>query len=203
MRHTSVALLISLFALGLQASSATPAQRTHELALTPANVHWGYYDGKLEPVLTIASGDTVRVEAMLARGLERLYIAGAREDEIPEALKAVEEAITERGPGSHPLTGPIYVEGAEIGDVLEVRIIDFEYLHPFGVAGFIAEGGTIPDYFPYARFKLIRFDTEAGTTTAFAPRRHAEAGTVLGVDRSGALPGCGSYQQQPPRFARR
>ena len=140
MRHTSVTLLILLFALGLQAFRATPPQRTHELPLTPANVHWGYYDGKLKPVLTIASGDTVRVEAMLARGLERLYIAGAREDEIPEALKAVEEAITERGPGSHPLTGPIYVEGAEIGDVLEVRIIDFEYLHPFGVGGFIAEG---------------------------------------------------------------
>ena len=45
---------------------------TYDLKLTPANVHWGYYDARLKPVLKIASGDTVRVETMVAGGLERL-----------------------------------------------------------------------------------------------------------------------------------
>jgi acetamidase/formamidase len=137
---------------------------THELKLVPANVHWGYYDAALKPVLHIRSGDTVRVETMVARGLQRLRAAGVREEEIPQALKDVEEAVKERGPGAHPLTGPVFVEGAEPGDVLEVKILGFEFLHPYGVTGFIPVSGTLPDDFPYARFKLLRFDLAAGTT---------------------------------------
>jgi len=83
-------------------------------------------------------------------------------------LKAVERAITDRGPGAHPLTGPIWVEGAEPGDVLEVKILGFEYLHPYGVSGFIPGSGTLPDDFPYTRFRLVRFNVREGTAV-FAP----------------------------------
>jgi acetamidase/formamidase len=135
---------------------------THELKLTPTNVHWGYYDAHLKPVLKIASGDTVRVETMVAGGLERLNLAGVPDAEIPDSLKEVEKSITDRGPGAHPLTGPIYVQRAEPGNTLEVHILGFEYLHPFGVTGFRPGSGTLPDEFPYARFKMIRFDPKAG-----------------------------------------
>ena len=58
-------------------AAVVPARaETHELQLAPANVHWGYYDARLRPVLRIASGDTVRVETMVAGGLERLKLAG-------------------------------------------------------------------------------------------------------------------------------
>ena len=157
-------------AIAVLASAVAGAQtaRTHELKLLPENVHWGYYDAAVKPVLRIASGDTVRVEAMLARGLPRLRAAGVKDDEIPDALKVVERTVTERGPGAHPLAGPIFVEGAEPGDVLEVKIVGFEYLHPYGVSGFIPGSGTLPEDFPYANFRLVRFDTHAGTA-AFAP----------------------------------
>jgi acetamidase/formamidase len=105
---------------------------------------------------------------MIAGGVARLRAAGVSETEIPEALKAVEAAVTERGPGAHPLTGPIWVDGAGPGDVLEVRILGFEFLHPYGVTGFIPGGGTLPDEFPYSRFKLFRFDLARGVTE-FAP----------------------------------
>src|ERR1700678_4181882 len=88
-------------ALLLAASAATA--ETHDLKLTPANVHWGYYDARLKPVLTIASGDSVRVETMVAGGLERLKLAGVPDAEIPDSLKQVEMAVTDRGPGVHPL----------------------------------------------------------------------------------------------------
>ncbi len=136
---------------------------THELKLTPANVHWGYYDARLKPVLRIASGDTVRVETMVAGGLERVRMAGVLETEIPDSLKRVEDSVTDRGPGAHPLTGPIYVEGAQTGDVVELKILGFEFLHPFGVTGFRPGSGALPDDFPYARFKLIRIKPGAGT----------------------------------------
>jgi len=136
---------------------------THELKLLPQNIHWGYYDSRLKSVLRITSGDTVRVETMVARGLERVKLAGANDDEIPSALKVVEETVKERGPGAHPMTGPIFIEGAEPGDSLEVRIISFEFLHPFGVTGFLPGGGTLPEEFPYAGLKLIRVNEKAGT----------------------------------------
>jgi acetamidase/formamidase len=135
---------------------------THELKLIPANVHWGYYDARLKPVLKIASGDTVRVETMLAGGLERLQLAGVPDAEIPDSLKRIESSVTDRGPGAHPLTGPIYVEGAEPGDIVEVKILGFEFLHPYGVTGFRPGTGTLPDDFPYARFKRIPIDSKAG-----------------------------------------
>jgi acetamidase/formamidase len=140
----------------------------HELKLVPQNVHWGYYDATVKPVLRVASGDTIRVETMVARGLQRLKAAGVTEAEIPDALKVVETAVTDRGPGAHPLTGPIWIEGAEPGDVLQVRILAFEFLHPYGVSGFIPNSGTLPDDFPYAHFKLIRFNISAGVAE-FAP----------------------------------
>jgi acetamidase/formamidase len=163
----SLALLT--FLLVASGSHFVMAQtRTHELKLLPQNVHWGYYDARVKPALRIASGDRVRVETMVARGIERLRLAGVKDDEIPQSLKDVEAAIKDRGPGAHPLTGPIYIEGAEPGDSLEVHIEAIEFLHPYGVGGFIPGGGTLPEDFPYAKFKLVRVNEKAGTGD-FAP----------------------------------
>ena len=138
-------LVVSALAVTAAVAMAQ-APRTHDLRLLPQNVHWGYYDAALKPVLRVASGDTLRVETMIARGLPRLRAAGVKEEEIPEALKVVEETVKERGPGAHPMTGPVFVEGAEPGDVLEVKIVGFEFLHPYGVSGFIP-GSACPDKF--------------------------------------------------------
>jgi acetamidase/formamidase len=161
----------------MAASLASPqSARTHELRLLPENVHWGYYDAALKPVLRVASGDRVRVETMVAGGLQRLRLAGVSEAEIPESLKAVELQVKERGPGAHPMSGPIFVEGAEPGDTLEIRIGTIEFLHTFGVNAFNPGGGTLPDAYPYAQLKLIRWPAGAdrvefkpGITLSLAP----------------------------------
>ena len=160
----NVTLLIVCAALLATARPSVQSGRTHELKLLPQNVHWGYYDAAVKPVLRVASGDTIRVETMIARGVARLRAAGVSESEIPDSFKAVEKAVTERGPGAHPLTGPIWIEGAEPGDTLEVRILGFEFLHPYGASGFLPGSGTLPDDFPYTRFKLFRFDLGRGVT---------------------------------------
>jgi len=148
----------------------------HELPLTPNHVHWGFYDASVPPALRIASGDQVRVETMVVGGLRRLRLVGLSESEIPDALKTVEAQVTQRGPGPHPLTGPIYVEGAEPGDVLEVRILAIEVLHPFGVVAFSPNGGILSQDFPYSRVRLIRWQPGAkaaefapGVSLGFAP----------------------------------
>lgn len=156
---------------------------THELKLVPANVHWGYFDSRVKPVLKIASGDTVRVETMLA---------GVPDAKIPESLKQVEKAVTDRGPGVHPLTGPIYVDGAAPGDILEVHILALEFLHPYGVTGFRPGGGTLPNEFPYARFKQIHVDSKAGTAE-FAPGIRLKITPFWGT--IGVAPPAGIYRQ--------
>ena len=151
-------------ALTLLFSTHSIAQsKSHDLKLEPKNIHWGYYDAKLTPVLRIASGDTVRVETMVAGGLARLRLAGVKEDDIPASLKVIENAVTERGPGAHPMTGPIFVEGATPGDSLEVHFVAYEFLHPYGVIAFTPGLGTLPDEFPYAGLKLIPVNEKAGT----------------------------------------
>jgi acetamidase/formamidase len=188
---TSAAVILTAATTGSQTG------RTHELRLLPGNVHWGYYDASVTPVLRIASGDTVRVETMVARGLQRLRAAGVREDEIPDALKVVERVVTDRGPGAHPLTGPISIEGAEPGDVLEVKILGFEYLHPYGVSGFIPGSGTLPDDFPYARFRLVRFNVREGTA-AFSPGVTLKLAPFFGSIGVALNPMLGRVSSGPP-----
>lgn len=191
-------LILTTITAALPAAVAlAQSSRPHELKLLPENVHWGYYEAALKPVLRVPSGDTIRVEAMVAAGLRRLRAVGVSESEIPDALKIVERTVTERGPGAHPLTGPIWIEGAEPGDVLEVKILGFEFLHPYGVTGFMPNNGTLPDDFPYTRFKLVRFDTRAGRA-AFAPGVNVPLAPFFGSIGVAPSPFVGRISSGPP-----
>jgi acetamidase/formamidase len=167
-----------LTGIGIASAVALHAQtpRVHELPLRPESVHWGYYDAKLAPALTVASGDRVGIETMIAGGLTRLRLAGVTDAEIPEPLKVVEQRVTERGPGAHPMSGPIFVQGAAPGDTLEIRILAITFLHNFGVNAFSPGSGVLPDDFPYAQLKLFRWPAGAdrvefkpGITLPIAP----------------------------------
>ncbi|HZR24386.1 MAG TPA: acetamidase/formamidase family protein [Vicinamibacterales bacterium] len=184
---------------GLLVSATAVAQspRTHELPLTPQHVHWGYYDAKLTPVLRVASGDRIRVETMVAGGLQRLRLAGASDAEIPESLKAVERQVTERGPGAHPMTGPIFVEGAAPGDTLEIHIVSIDFLHNFGVNAFSPVSGVLPDDFPYAALKLIRWPAGA-KRVEFAPGITLPMAPFFGSIGVAPPPLIGRISSRPP-----
>ena len=149
--------------------------RVHDLPLTPAHVHWGYFDARLPPALRIAAGDRVRLETMIARGVQRLKDAGIKDDEIPASLKAVEAAIADKTAGPHPLTGPIFVEGAEPGDALEIEIVSIAFLHQFGVEAINPGGGALPEDFTAPVLRLIRWPPGAsrlqfaGASISMAP----------------------------------
>jgi acetamidase/formamidase len=115
--------------------TAQSAPRTHRLEATPATVAYGYYDAAAKPVLRIASGDIIDVDTLLTntpRGLER---AGVKPEDIQPSLRAIVDTVKDRGPGGHILTGPVYVEGAEPGDVLEVRILSIDLPIAYGYNG--------------------------------------------------------------------
>lgn len=163
-RHVSACF----FAVILTAAAGAQAPRTHDLKVSPQTIHWGYYDARVAPVLRIASGDRVTVETMIAGGLTRLRMLGVPDGDIPAQLRAVEQAITDRGPGAHPMTGPMFVDGAEPGDTIEVRFLSIGFLHDFGINAFAPGGGTIPEDFPYAQLKLFRWPRGA-TRVEFRP----------------------------------
>jgi acetamidase/formamidase len=170
-RSVGVAVLAITYVVGAQTQSAV-----QDIKLTPENVHWGYYDSKLKPIAHLTPGGRVRVETMVAGGLQRLRLAGVKEEEIPESLKAVEQRVTERGPGAHPMTGPIFIDGAQPGDSLEIHIQAIEFLHNFGVNAFSPTSGVLPDDYPYSALKLMRWpagadrvDFAPGVTLPLAP----------------------------------
>ena len=183
----------------LVSSASAQTARVHELPLRPETIHWGYYDAKLTPALRVASGDRVRVETMIAGGLQRLRLAGVTDAEIPESMKVVEQRVTERGPGAHPMSGPIFVTGAEPGDTLEVRILAIEFLHNFGVNAFLPGGGTLPDDFPYAGLKLFRWAPGA-TTVAFAPGITLPIAPFFGSIGVAPPPLAGRISSRPPGY---
>ncbi len=160
MKSKCVWFLLAMFPTSIQGQTGT----LHALPLAPSNIHWGFYDASLEPVVTIQSGDRVYFENLLARGLARLRLAGISEDRFLPSMVNVEEQETIRI-GAHPLNGPMYVEGAEAGDVLEIRLVDIGFLTDYGVSGFLPGGGTIPADFPLAALRAFEIDTIAGTIT--------------------------------------
>src|SRR5262249_62288842 len=90
----------------LLASIASAAAAEHELKLIPSNTHTGSFDARIKPVLRIASGDTVKLETLVAFGMDRLIAAGASEAEIPGSLKVMDKYMKEKGLYGGATTSP-------------------------------------------------------------------------------------------------
>ena len=132
--------------------------RTHLLQSKPETVHWGYFDGGLPPVLTIESGDRVTIECVSGNP-EWMPPAGSPFEPLDD-IKLIHEKV-KRGSGNHILTGPIAVNGAKIGDVLEVRILDIAMRQDWGFNLFRSYGGTLPEDFNYYRIIHVGLDRTA------------------------------------------
>ena len=142
--------------LGTPALLPAQAPQVHQLPATPATVAWGYYWALAKPALRIASGDIVEVETMLTSTPGPLERAGVPPAQVEASLRAIDSQVTDKGPGGHILTGPIYVEGAEPGDVLEVRILRIGLAIPYGYNGC---SGFMRELCGDARMRIIPLDS--------------------------------------------
>jgi acetamidase/formamidase len=141
----------------------------HTLLATPTTVAWGYYSGTSKPVLTIHSGDTVTMQTLSTCGSpERLIERGVKRDDIPPYTAPIYKEVTDKGPGGHILTGPIAIEEAEPGDVLEVQILKINLDANWACNGFGLNRGFLPMDYPYSRGKIIPLDRKA-MLAHFAP----------------------------------
>ncbi|MDB4886954.1 MAG: Acetamidase/Formamidase [Gemmatimonadetes bacterium] len=141
-----------------------PVGAVHSLMPSPTTVVYGGYDPTATPALRVASGDEVNVGAVSTCGA-RLLQPGLDSGTIEPAYRAIVAAARDstlrRGPGGHILTGPIHVDGAEPGDVLEVRIRTVDIDLPFACNSFGPRSGFLPEDFPGAsRSRIVPLDRQ-------------------------------------------
>jgi acetamidase/formamidase len=140
------------------------------LPASPSTVVWGYYSAKAKPVLTVHSGDTVKIQTLSTCGPnDRLMKEGVAASDIPAYNAEVYNTENkDKGPGGHILTGPVDIAEAEPGDVLEVQILKVDIDVPWSCNAFGAGRGFLPNDYPYGRVKIIPLDREK-MIAKFAP----------------------------------
>ena len=154
-------------------SKIQPPRIDHHVRATPENLAWGWLGSDTPPVYRVKSGDIVKIDT--------ISMGGMRDDNYQEFLKGlnipldhpvVKELVAARlqvppnglppRTGGHMLTGPIYIEGAEVGDVLEVRIWDTQLRLPYGNNGAGAGSGGLPDLLTARENKIYTYDYSKG-----------------------------------------
>jgi acetamidase/formamidase/AraC-like DNA-binding protein len=132
--------------VGSQPVELTASQRDkpahHHLPVDATRVHWGFFSRSLQPLIEIASGDTITVETLTQHASddpERMIVGDPGAESVfrwtgdgkgvdRRGAGPMDASIYGRGAGEgfgvHICTGPIAIKGAEPGDVLEVRILD-------------------------------------------------------------------------------
>lgn len=193
-----ILLIFTICSPALAQSAAEPTPHaTYELKPTPKTVTWGYYSASAAPVLRIHSGDTVQIQTLLTSSPKRLSEAGVPADEIEQSLRDIFDQVKDRGPGGHILTGPVYVEGAEPGDVLEVRIQAIRLAIPYAYNGFGPGRGFLPDDYPYGKIKIIPLDAQK-MLAHFAPGIDIPLHPFFGSMGDAPPPSAGRISSAPP-----
>ena len=179
--------------LGFAAAAAAqtvPLKTTpdHTVRSTPETVVWGYFAADIPPVLRIKSGQTVRIDTVSHGGInipedpvEFFGKAGIKREEIlQDALDIRAKVNRPRGGSAHILTGPIYIDEAEPGDMLEVRIIDLEHRVPYGVNSSGPRVGVLPDLLKAPARKVIRLDVKRNVAL-FSPEIEIPLQPFMGI----------------------
>jgi acetamidase/formamidase len=150
-------------------------------------VHWGYFDRDIQPALTVRSGATVAVETIT-------HHAGNAPDLLmDEEIAALWDQVDDRGPGPHILTGPIAVEKARPGDVLEVRILSLRPRCGFG-SNLAAHWGLL--YGDTGKERVTIWSIDPELMTARAAFAYDWKATAL-VDEPGIVVSPGSVAREP------
>jgi acetamidase/formamidase len=153
---------------GLTVSTSRAQPPDVILSSTPETVLWGYIAANLPPALTVKPGQIVRIETLSHQGLttnkdpETFFasygIPGS--DVLRDAETVFAGVKRPKGAAVHILTGPIYVDGAEPGDTLEVRVLDIEFRVAYGVNNTGPGKGVLPDLLKEQSLRVIRLDLE-------------------------------------------
>ncbi len=170
---------------------------THCLVPSAKTVIRGYFDANVPPVLRVRSGDTVEIETWAAGGVRAFEAAGLTRDKMQPALVEYERDIEDTDRPPHLLTGPVYVEGAEPGDVLEVKILSVDLVFPYAWNVITPKAGFLPWEYPYERRKLTSLDLSR-KVGQFADGIEIPLHPFFGVMGVAPPPAAGKISSGPP-----
>ncbi|MBI2784865.1 MAG: acetamidase/formamidase family protein [Legionella longbeachae] len=132
--------------------------KAYKVPATSETTTLGLFTLKKPPVVTIQSGDTVTMETWNSCLHEMIFNKTTPAD----VAKFYEKHDIQKRRGMHSLTGPVYVEGAEPGDILEIRILDIK-LTDWGYNFLSTTAGILTD-FTQPQIKYFKYDKKNNTT---------------------------------------
>jgi acetamidase/formamidase len=188
--------IVALPLIAVPLSLAQPKVKT--LPATPSTVVWGYYAANAKPILTVHSGDTVHMQTVSSCGPPaELIKAGVKDSDIPRYYKDIYEQVKDKGPGGHILTGPVAIQEAEPGDVLEVQILSIDIDTPYACNVFGPKSGFIPEDYQYSRYRVITLDRKR-MVAKFSPGVEIPLRPFFGSMGIAPPPGAGRIDSAPP-----
>jgi acetamidase/formamidase len=160
---------------------------------SPTTVHWGYFDAKLAPIAEVRSGETFHLRS----------VSGMPNDDVPPGwlppeIPAIYAEVTERGPGPHILTGPVYVKGASPGSVLQVDIGPISLGAPYGGNVLVPNKGLFPDDVDEVERRIVPIDLATGVAT-IPPGIKLQTRPFFGILAVAPPPGWGRIPSMEPR----
>ena len=175
------------------------------LRSTPETVSWGWISAQRSPVLHVRPEQTVRIDTVSHQGLNTRLDpdaffgrAGIAPDAVLQDAREIYRGVTRaEGAGPHIVTGPIYVEGADPGDMLEVRVVDVEIRVPYGVNATGPGSGAAPDLLQEAAQKIIRLDPARGLAL-FTPGVEVPLAPFMGIVAVAPPPERSPANTKPP-----
>ena len=197
--------VVAVISLSLFPALALAQSGVIALPSVPANVVRGHIPVDRAPVLKIRSGQTVAIDTISHQGVSTpegavAFFAkgGVRpEDVLPDAIAVQKEVAIPQGGGTHVLTGPIHIEGAEPGDMLEVRVINVELRVPYGVNASNKGTGVLPDHLSGPMSRIIHLDAKRNVAL-FAPGIEVPLAPFMGIMAVAPPPGGSMVSSRPP-----
>lgn len=179
----------ALLTAAIPASAQTGGARSDvTIPSNPTTVIRGVIPATRAPIMRVKPGQNVTIDTLSHQGLNTgddpiAFFArgGIKSDEVlKDAVDVYGRVKPPPGMGTHVLTGPVYVEGAEPGDLLEVRVIDVAHRVPYGVNASNKGTGVLPELLTEPVFRIIRFDL-ARRVAMFSPEIEVPLAPFMGI----------------------
>jgi acetamidase/formamidase len=171
----------------------------------PETIHWGFFDAALPPVLHVKPGDVVTIDTLshqgMINGTDPVTFFGeygiAPQDVLQDAIDVYAAKQPQPGMSAHIMTGPIYVQGAEPGDVLEVRILESHARVPYGVNKTGPGSGVLPNLLTEGSTMVIPLDLRRKIADV-APGVNVPIDAFQGIMCTAPAPALGMVSSRPP-----
>lgn len=192
---------------GSAEAAKLPIKPDQVVRSVPENMVWGYFGADVPPVARVKAGNIVEIQTVSTSGIsqkdpESFFKSNnlpldQHAKEVIDIMKNVKPEPS--GIRGHMMTGPIYIEGAEPGDSLEIRILDLPLRSTYGVNSVWPGGGGIPDAVSSRESFVYRYDKKKNTAS-FMEGIEIPLRPFMGVMALSPPPEVGRVSSIPPDF---